>query len=79
MKQEHREILATILDTFTNEGPRDLDVALDAIDQTLKPPREAIKQLKEHQQQLDADGVRVGVSRQALEEVLEHLGEREEA
>jgi len=34
---------------------------------------EAINQLKNHQQQLDADGVMVGVSRQALEEVLERI------
>ena len=32
---------------------------------------EAEKNLREHQQQLDADGVMVGVSRQALVEVLE--------
>lgn len=31
---------------------------------------EVIKQLREHQKQLDADGCMVGVSRQALDEVL---------
>jgi hypothetical protein len=30
----------------------------------------ALTQLKDHQQQIDADGAMVGVSRQALEEVL---------
>lgn len=31
---------------------------------------DAIKNLKEHQQQIDADGCMVGVSRQALDETL---------
>ena len=35
--------------------------------------KEAINQLREHQQQLDADGIMVGVSRQALDEVLEYV------
>lgn len=34
-------------------------------------PKGAIENLKTHQQQLDMDGVIVGVSRQALEELLE--------
>lgn len=34
----------------------------------------AIKNLRECQRQLDADGIEVGVSRQALEEVLSKLG-----
>ena len=34
---------------------------------------EAEKQLREHQQQLDADGIMVGVSRQALDETLAQL------
>ena len=35
--------------------------------------KEAINQLREHQQQLDDDGIMVGVSRQALDEVLEYV------
>jgi hypothetical protein len=31
-----REGVAEILRNFSNDGPRDLDVALDAIDQTLR-------------------------------------------
>ena len=38
---------------------------------------EAIEQLKNHQKQLDADGVMVGVSRQALDEVLDRIAELE--
>lgn len=36
-------------------------------------PHPAIEQLTNHQRQLDQDGIMVGVSRQALEEVLEWL------
>lgn len=36
-------------------------------------PSEAIEQLRSHQQQLDMDGVIVGVSRQAIEEVLAYI------
>lgn len=36
----------------------------------MSEPTAAIKNLREHQQQLDIDGIFVGVSRQALEEVL---------
>lgn len=36
-------------------------------------PTEAIEALKKYQKQLDADGIMVGVSRQALDEVLEYL------
>ena len=36
----------------------------------------AIEELKTHQTQLDMDGVMVGVSRQALEELLEHVAAR---
>lgn len=35
-----------------------------------RPPADALDQLRNHQKQLDMDGVMVGVSRQALEEVL---------
>lgn len=37
-------------------------------------PEGAIENLKAHQEQLDADGIMVGVSRQALEEALEYVG-----
>jgi hypothetical protein len=37
----------------------------------LKNP--AVENLRNHQQQLDADGIMVGVSRQALEETLAHV------
>ena len=40
---------------------------------------EAEKQLREHQERLDFDGVMVGVSRQALDEVLTELAELREA
>ena len=40
---------------------------------------EAEKQLREHQERLDFDGVMVGVSRQALDEVLTELTELREA
>lgn len=33
----------------------------------------AIKNLREHQQQMDIDGCRVGVSRQALDETLDYI------
>jgi predicted nuclease with TOPRIM domain len=33
----------------------------------------AIKHLRENQQQMDMDGIIVGVSRQALEEALDHI------
>src|SRR5690606_14654110 len=36
-------------------------------------PSAAIEQLRNHQKQLDADGCMVGVSRQALDEVLDAL------
>lgn len=36
-------------------------------------PDEAILQLKNHQQQLDMDGIMVGVSRQALDEVMQYI------
>lgn len=39
----------------------------------------AIVQLRDHQRQLDADGCEVGVSRQAIEETLEIVGELLEA
>lgn len=35
----------------------------------------AITQLRDHQRQLDADGCEVGVSRQAIDETLEIVGE----
>ena len=35
--------------------------------------KEAVKQLTSHQQQLDAEGIMVGVSRQALDETLSAL------
>lgn len=35
-----------------------------------------IEELKTHQTQLDQDGVMVGVSRQALEELLAHVAEQ---
>ena len=38
---------------------------------------DAEKQLREHQTQLDVDGVMVGVSRQALDEVLARIAELE--
>ena len=38
--------------------------------------RKAIEALREHQQQLDHDGVMVGVSRQALDEVLDTLAKQ---
>jgi len=39
--------------------------------------REAIEQLTNHQQQLDQDGIMVGVSRQAVDEVLASLAARD--
>jgi hypothetical protein len=36
-------------------------------------PVEAIKNLREYQKQLDMDGCHVGVSRQALDEVLDYI------
>ncbi len=40
---------------------------------TPREPAEAIEQLRNHQQQIDEDGTFVGVSRQALDEVLAYL------
>ena len=40
-------------------------------------PDEAIKSLREHQQQLDEDGIMVGVSRQAVHEVLNYLDRKD--
>lgn len=37
-------------------------------------PHKAIQSLDNHQEQLDHDGVMVGVSRQALQEVLDYIG-----
>lgn len=39
-------------------------------------PTAAIEQLRDHQQQLDQDGCFVGVSRQAIDEVLQYIGEQ---
>ena len=41
--------------------------------------KEAIENLRQHQQQLDADGSFVGVSRQALEEALDFIALLEKA
>lgn len=41
-------------------------------------PIEAIKNITEHQQQLDADGCMVGVSRQALDETLAFVSRLQE-
>lgn len=45
-------------------------------DRTL--PTEAIKNLREHQVQMDFDGIQVGVSRQALDEVLDYIAKIEQ-
>lgn len=37
------------------------------------PIRPAVENLRQHQRQLDMDGIFVGVSRQALEEVLDYI------
>ena len=39
----------------------------------IEKPDNAIYNLREHQQQLDMDGIMVGVSRQALEETLDYV------
>ena len=41
-------------------------------------PSEAIENLKQYQQQVDEEGVRVAVSRQALDETLAYLAAAEE-
>lgn len=45
----------------------------------LEKPEGAIEQLTNHQQQMDMDGIIVGVSRQALDEVLAYVATRPEA
>lgn len=45
-------------------------------DQVATRPVAAIEQLRDHQRQLDQDGCFVGVSRQAIDEVLRYLGEQ---
>lgn len=43
------------------------------------PIRPAVENLRQHQRQLDMDGIFVGVSRQALDEVLDYIEADREA
>lgn len=55
---------------FIENRPEDTDIFFDLRERVRSQPHEPICHLMTHQQQMDADGTMVGVSRQALEEVL---------
>jgi hypothetical protein len=67
---------AILTPPLTRKGLKEIQEAIANAEAWVVPlprPDAAIEQLTNHQQQLDQDGVMVGVSRQALEEVLEWL------